>query len=371
MNITTIVGARPQFIKAAAVSRAMSAADRDIVEHILHTGQHYDENMAKVFFTQLGIPQPKWNLEIHGGNHGAMTGKMLEQIEKVLIGDRPDLVLIYGDTNSTLAGALAAAKLQIPAAHVEAGMRSFRPDMPEEINRIAADRVSRILLCSSPTAVKNLKNEGMPASDSNGNALQEVHLVGDVMYDVLLHVQQSIMPSADVLRLRDEIGSVFSLATCHRAENTDSKDNLVQIFSALDEISRSEKVVLPLHPRTKQAMEKFGIRSNFIKFVDPLNYRDLLYLAGESRCVLTDSGGLQKEAWWLGKPCITMRDETEWCELVQYGCNILTGASREKITLAYTDSAQLPMNAPTDIFGSGDSAEKIVGILTSFAVKRP
>ena len=302
IKIVTIVGARPQFIKAAAISRVLRSQYASQVQEILvHTGQHFDENMSNVFFDELDIPAPKYNLEISGGNHGAMTGRMLEAVENVLLVERPDWVMIYGDTNSTLAGALAAAKLHLPVAHVEAGLRSFNMRMPEEINRILADRLSTQLFCPTQIAVDNLKSEGVTKG---------VHNVGDVMYDVALFYRDRARQQSQVLVQLGLKPWGFALATCHRAENTDDPQRLRAILGALAEIARQLPMVLPLHPRTRKVIADNGLEGALgkITVVDPLSFLDMVCLEQSSKVVLTDSGGVQKEAFFYGVPCITMRD---------------------------------------------------------------
>jgi UDP-GlcNAc3NAcA epimerase len=357
VKIVTIVGARPQFIKAAAVSRVIrNQYSEKIQELLVHTGQHYDENMSKVFFEDLDIPEPKFNLEISGGQHGAMTGRMLEGIEKILIAENPDWVLIYGDTNSTLAGALAAAKLHIPVAHVEAGLRSFNMRMPEEVNRILSDRVSTKLFCPTQTAVDNLKAEGVT---------QGVHNVGDVMYDVALFYKNIATERSKVkqqLGLKDR---EFALATCHRAENTDDLTRLTEILKGLSVISRSTQVVLPLHPRTRKIIDQYGLQSYLdqLLVVEPLAFLDMIALEQSAAVILTDSGGVQKEAFFYNVPCITMRDETEWVETVDMGWNTLVGASSAAIEQAFAKIKHVPASR-TAVYGSGKAAEEILKSLT-------
>ena len=356
-RIVTIVGARPQFIKAAAVSRAIRNGYASRVEETLvHTGQHYDENMSQVFFDELDIPAPKYNLEISGGHHGAMTGRMLESIEKVLLAEKPDWVLIYGDTNSTLAGALAAAKLHLPVAHVEAGLRSFNKRMPEEINRIFADKVSTLLFCPTETAVTNLAAEGITRG---------VHNVGDVMYDVALFSRDRARQQSSILRDLKLTEQGFALATCHRAENTDDPQRLGEIFSALAEIAGDLPVVLPLHPRTRKLLNDYGLGHHLasITVLDPLSFLDMVALEQAAKVILTDSGGVQKEAFFYGVPCLTMRDETEWVETVELGCNQLVGASRTAIRAAVGAMTQKTVTHTVAPYGQGDSASKILARL--------
>lgn len=358
MKIVTVVGARPQFIKAAAVSRIIRDVHQARIEEVLvHTGQHYDENMSKVFFEELDIPHPRYNLEISGGHHGAMTGRMLESIEKVLLKEKPDWVLIYGDTNSTLAGALAAAKLHIPVAHIEAGLRSFNMRMPEEINRILADRVSSLLFCPTDTAVANLKVEGIT---------KDVHNVGDVMYDVALFYREQAKRESKILKELDLTARGYALATCHRAENTDDLDRLNGIASALGTIAEDIPVVLPLHPRTRKLLVDHGLEGKLgnVKVTDPLPFLDMIALEQAAEVILTDSGGVQKEAFFYGVPCITMRDETEWVETVSTGANRLVGASAPAILAAYASVTASKNSVITEMpYGDGNAAKYIAEII--------
>lgn len=358
MKIVTVVGARPQFIKAAAISRVIRDDYAGKIEEMLvHTGQHYDENMSKVFFEELDIPQPKYNLEISGGQHGAMTGRMLEAVENVLLQEKPDWVLIYGDTNSTLAGALAAAKLHIPVAHVEAGLRSFNMRMPEEINRILADRVSSLLFCPTETAVNNLKLEGV----SKG-----VHNVGDVMYDVALFYRDRARQQSRILQTLGVSSGGFALATCHRAENSDDPQRLGEILSALAEVAGQMPLVLPLHPRTRKLVGEYGLSHHLkaLTVTEPLPFLDMVALEQAARIILTDSGGVQKEAFFYGVPCITMRDETEWVETVELGANRLVGASRSIIVKAAAEILASPVaGTHSTPYGDGKAAQKILSYL--------
>lgn len=357
MKILTIVGARPQFIKAAAISREL-ANGQDHSEIIVHTGQHYDQNMSEVFFEELGIPEPGYNLEISGGRHGQMTGRMLEQIERVLLDENPDAVLIYGDTNSTLAGALAAAKLHIPVAHVEAGLRSFNMKMPEEINRILADRVSSWLFCPTDTAVMNLKNEGITKGVSN---------VGDVMYDVALYYRDKARHESNALdRFKLESGN-YVLATCHRAENTDDSVRLKNICRGLSAIAEQLPVLLPLHPRTAKIINGFDDKQilDGVTVVHPLSFLDMVALEQASRAIVTDSGGVQKEAYFYGVPCITMRDETEWVETVELGWNQIVGADENRIVEAFKAALEEKPDTAASPYGDGQAAKKIVAELLS------
>jgi UDP-GlcNAc3NAcA epimerase len=358
MKVVTVVGARPQFIKAAAVSRAIGNSFADHIEEIIvHTGQHYDGNMSQVFFDELDIPRPVYNLEISGGSHGAMTGRMLEAIEGVLLKEKPDWVLIYGDTNSTLAGALAAVKLHIPVAHVEAGLRSFNMRMPEEVNRMLADRASQLLLCPTDTAMANLANEGIRYG---------VHNVGDVMFDIAVYYRERAKTGSTALAKFGLQPGAFALATCHRAENTDEPARLRGIVSALAEISKELPVIFPLHPRTRAllATNKLEGQLGQVKVVDPLPFLDMVALEQAAKVILTDSGGVQKEACFYGVPCITLRDETEWVETVEAGWNSLVGAKKEKILSAF-ENISFPKSGIPAAYGDGNAADKILNILTS------
>lgn len=361
-KIVTVVGARPQFVKAAAVSRAIakfsqSASSVRVLERIIHTGQHYDPNMSDVFFEELHIPRPAVNLEVGSGSHGRQTGLMLDRIEQVLLDEKPQWMLIYGDTNSTLAGTLAAAKLHVPVAHVEAGLRSFNRRMPEEINRIVADVLSSLLMCPTDAAVANLAREGIT---------RNVLRVGDVMYDSVLYNVGLARQSSQVLQRLGLASKSYYLATVHRAENTDDPARLAGILEAFAKVRFP--IVLPLHPRTRKTLgaglEKLG---GNVKVIDPVSYLDMLMLEESARVILTDSGGVQKEAYWFNVPCATLRDETEWVELVQAGCNKIVGSDRRAIVAAVeafeSAGAQLPADRPRDLYGDGRSAEKIVQAL--------
>lgn len=337
-TILTVVGARPQFIKAAAVSRAIRAS-ADFHEVMVHTGQHFDEMMSDVFFRELEIGKPEVNLAINGGSHGAMTGQMLEGIERCLMEHQPDWVLVYGDTNSTLAGALAAAKLHIPVVHVEAGLRSFNRRMPEEVNRVLTDHVSTLLLSPTMTGVRNLESEGITRG---------VHHVGDVMYDAMLHAQKSSRESSTILSQLGLAEGRYALATIHRAENTDDPVRLQKVMSAIDETAAGLPVVLPVHPRTRQAVERHGTKLGSIRTIDPVGYIDMVRLLDGATVVLTDSGGLQKEAYFARRPCVTLRDETEWTETLEHGWNRL-----------WTSPDWQPRSDIVD-YGSGQAAEAVL-----------
>lgn len=353
MKVVTLVGARPQFIKAAAVSRVIEAGFNDQVsEKIIHTGQHYDPGMSEVFFSELSIPKPTWNLGISGGSHGAMTGQMLQGIEKILLEDRPDWVLIYGDTNSTLAGALAAVKLHIPVAHVEAGLRSFNMRMPEEINRILSDRMSDLLFCPTDVAVENLRKEGIT---------QGVQQVGDVMYDVALHYGQKAREQSTVLASLGLKQGGFVLATCHRAENTDDPRRLAEICRGLAAIAEQVPVVLPVHPRTRKVLAQQNLEAALgkVTLTEPTPYLDMVALEQAACAIVTDSGGVQKEAFFFGVPCITFRDETEWVETLEGGWNHLVGADAAAIARAFSRITE-PRPQRKSVFGEGDTASAIV-----------
>lgn len=358
MKIVTIVGARPQFVKAAMVSHAIALND-EIREVIVHTGQHYDQAMSDIFFEELRLPEPQYNLGISGGAHGEMTGRMMAAIETVLIEERPDLLLVYGDTNSTLAGALAAAKLWIPVAHVEAGLRSFNMRMPEEVNRVVTDRLSALLLCPTETAVQNLNAEGR----TDG-----VHNVGDVMYDAVLKFASFAESGATAI---DELGlggRDFVLATCHRAENVDDRSRLENILGALADLAHETPVVLPLHPRTRGRISEFGFErlASHIRIIEPVSYLNMIQLEQAAKLILTDSGGMQKEAFFFKVPCITMRDETEWTETVALGWNILTGASKPAIMEAF-DAHKERAKSDAEPYGNGHAAVAIVAMLAGIS----
>lgn len=321
MKITTIIGARPQFIKAAVVSRAFREQCPSVIEVIIHTGQHYDNNMSDIFFEKLDIPKPHYHLGVGGGTHGQNTGRMLEEIEGVLLQEQPDWVLVYGDTDSTLAGALAAAKIHIPIAHVEAGLRSFNRKMPEELNRILTDHVSTLLFTPTDTATRNLANEGI-----SGDKVQQV---GDVMYDAALYYRDKARCPEGLA-----VDNGFILSTIHRAENTDDPQRLANIVGTLNEVAAETPVILPLHPRTRKLLSQGNYDTRNIILLDPVGYLEMVWLLERCKLVVTDSGGLQKEAYFFGKPCVTTRDETEWVELIECGANVLVGASKEEIMQA-------------------------------------
>jgi UDP-GlcNAc3NAcA epimerase len=358
VKVVSIVGARPQFIKAAAVSRVLRQA-AGVSEVLVHTGQHYDQDMSAIFFKELEIPEPDHNLGIGSGSHGAQTGRMLEQIEQTLVGERPDRVLVYGDTNSTLAGALAAAKLQIPVAHVEAGLRSFNRAMPEETNRVLTDHVSDLLFAPTEASVANLEREGVPAA--------WIHLVGDVMYDVALHYARKAEAGSDVPARLSLTPGEYVLATIHRAENTDHRQRLATIFGALEELAAQTSVVVPLHPRTRQVLETIGEgrAPSGLHIIGPVGYLDMVALEKHARLIVTDSGGVQKEAFFHGVPCVTLRAETEWVELVSAGWNRLappTSVDAISATLREVLAAARPSRRPL-LYGDGNAAQAIVKVL--------
>lgn len=355
MKVVSIVGARPQFIKSAPVDRLLRAAGHE--EILVHTGQHYDDAMSAIFFRELQIPAPDYNLGVGSGSHGQQTGEMLIRLEEVLVRERPDWVLVYGDTNSTLAAALAAVKLQIPIAHVESGLRSFNRAMPEEHNRILTDHCADLLLCPTQTAVDNLGREGLTRG---------VSLVGDTMYDAVL---QFSMHSHRRPRILDEHGLAtggYLLATIHRPYNTDVDQHLREILRGFDEIG--EPVVFPVHPRTRNRIAALdaagGLVSSLrnVHLIDPVGYLEMLGLQKNARLILTDSGGIQKEAYFLGVPCVTLRPETEWCETVEAGWNVLVGADRERLVEVVVGH-RWPEQAPPPLFGDGRASERIVQLL--------
>jgi UDP-GlcNAc3NAcA epimerase len=359
IRIATVVGARPQFIKAAIVSQALRREGHE--EILIHTGQHFDTNMSDVFFSELDMDQPRYNLGIAGGLHGQQTGRMLEAIEKVLLAERPDWVLIYGDTNSTIAAALAAAKLHIPIAHVEAGLRSFNRRMPEEINRVVADSLSHLLFTPTSDAVRNLEHEGIDAG--------KIVPVGDVMYDASQYFGAKAERQSDILaKLQLEPGN-YILATVHRAENTDDEERLRAIFDGLSRTSTIHPVVWPLHPRTRDALRGAGLpvtsEGTTIQFTDPLGYLDMLLLERSAQTIITDSGGVQKEAYFHKVPCVTLRDETEWVELVEHGWNVLCPPVSAEGIVATVEAVHTPDDWRSDLYGDGRAADRIAGALST------
>ena len=344
-KIVTIVGARPQFVKAGAVSREIAAAG-NLEEVLVHTGQHFDEAMSAVFFRELELREPAYNLGIASKSHGAMTGQMIEAIESVLVSEQPELVLVYGDTNSTVAGALAAVKLHIPVGHVEAGLRSFNRKMPEEINRVVTDHVASIQFCPTVNSVENLRREGV---------VDRVYQTGDVMFDATKFAITASEGRPDVL---DKLGLApgsYAIATLHRAENTDDAESLRKVCAYLARVAESTRLIIPLHPRTRQALQRSGIKLDPAIIVDPLGYFDFHALIARSDAVYTDSGGLQKEAYFHGKPCVTLRDETEWTETIEHGWNRL-----------WRDPDYVTPRRPIGDYGDGHAARAIVDRLTEF-----
>ncbi len=360
MKLLTIIGARPQFIKAAVVSRAIARANETrhgtptLHEVIVHTGQHYDEDMSEVFFRELEIPRPAYNLGVGSESHGRQTGRMLEAIEPVIEREGPDCVLVYGDTNSTLAGGLAASKLRVPVAHVEAGLRSFNRDMPEEINRVMVDHLATILFCPTEGAVKNLSCEGI---------MRGVHCVGDVMYDSLLHNIEQVKSRADILLRLGLQSRSYALATIHRAETTRDAHALRRLISCLGALGLP--VIVPLHPRTKKALEAGDARLDLgeVRLISPVSYHEMLSLEQHARLVVTDSGGVQKEAFLLKVPCVTLRDETEWRETVEAGWNRLAGTDPASVAEAVKASLGQAPPSPGSPYGMGRAGEAIVEVL--------
>ena len=380
VKIATIVGARPQFIKAAVVSRAIQTSNKKkkkIQEILVHTGQHYDYLMDRVFFEELEIPQPHYHLGVGSGSHGKQTGIMLERIEAILQKEKPEAVLVYGDTNSTLAGALAAAKLNIPVAHVEAGLRSYNRRMPEEINRLITDHLSTFLFCPTAQAVQNLLKEGI--KDGEGKIVKNV---GDVMYDSILYyskiaeIKSTILKDLGLLTLNTQNSKLIThnyyIATLHRAENTDDPKRLKSVLKALNEIGKEAPVILPLHPRTKKMMKIYNLSPDIhrIKLIDPVSYLNMLTLEKNARAILTDSGGVQKEAYWFKVPCLTLRDETEWVETVESGWNVLVGTGTRKILngLKHLEKRK-SFRKGRELFGGGKAGEKILQVIIRHFLK--
>jgi UDP-GlcNAc3NAcA epimerase len=352
MKIVTVIGARPQFIKAAVVSKALK--ESGIEEVLVHTGQHYDENMSGVFFTEMGIPVPDYNLEVGSGSHGKQTGEMLIGVEKVLMDEKPDYLLVYGDTNSTIAGALAASKLHIPIAHVESGLRSFNRRMPEEINRILTDAISGLLFVPTQNAIDNLKNEGVPDS--------RIFMVGDVMYDASKYFGEVAEKKSSILKDTELYGEDYILLTIHRAENTDDKSRIHWIMDQVNRLSDTYQFVFPMHPRTRKKLQEEGIQlADRIKILAPLGYLDMLMLEKHAALILTDSGGIQKEAYFMQRPCITFREQTEWVELVENGFNKLlqTDMNLEKVL---QEMSHVKIEE-TQLYGDGRASYKIASLL--------
>ena len=360
-KILTIIGARPQFIKASAFSQAI-AADGALVEIMVHTGQHHDANMSDIFFEELNMAQPDYHLDIQGGSHGQMTGRMLEKIETALLKERPDMVVVYGDTNSTLAGALAASKLHIPIAHIEAGLRSFNMKMPEEVNRILTDRITDLLFVPSEVAAAHLASEGVAAD-------KIIHC-GDIMADVC-RINRERAPASSELRARFSLeNKPFLLATIHRQENTDDPARLKAIIEAFELLSDEYQILFPLHPRTAKRFDEMGVNlpaSSAFKVTHPLGYLDMIGLIRDAALMITDSGGVQKEAFFVGTPCVTYRDETEWVELVHEGWNRLVDVARPASFIAKATRAQIGQTGSDKaIYGNGHAADIILAGIKDF-----
>jgi len=354
MKVLTVVGARPQFIKCAPVSKEIRKVGTEI---LVHTGQHYDEGMSDVFFRDLDLPKPDHNLGVGSGSPSQETGQMLEKLEGIMLEEKPHCMLVYGDTNSTIAGALAAVKLHIPVVHVEAGLRSFNREMPEEINRVVTDHVSNLLLCPTQTGVENLKREGI---------IKGVYLIGDVMYDALWDNWTLANDRSSVLFRLQLTTKQFALATVHRAENTDNSDNLRGILKALTELGReNEKIVFPVHPRTKKRLHELGWSPpDQVLVVDPVSYLDMLSLEANASIILSDSGGVQKEAYWLGVPCITLRNETEWVETVESGWNVLAGTESKTIVELFKSRKKKKVSTYNGwSWRKGEASERVAGLL--------
>jgi UDP-GlcNAc3NAcA epimerase len=356
MKILTVVGARPQFVKAAVVSSAIQKAP-SLDEVLVHTGQHFDDNMSNVFFEELNIPHPKYNLGIGGGSHASNTGKAMQGIEDLILEEAPDLVLVYGDTDSTLAGSLAAAKLCVDVAHIESGLRSFNRAMPEEINRILTDHVAALLFTPSASANGQLAAEGI-GSD-------KVHFVGDVMYDAILKFNPIAESRSCILNQLALVSGEFALCTLHRKENVDQRDRLASIVAGIGDAGL--ETILPLHPRTRKMLEELDIAmpSN-IRLVDPVGYFDMITLQRHAKVIGTDSGGIQKEAYFQGVPCVTFRDETEWTELVDIGVNTITGADCARIAEAMAHAPAI--GERQEVYGKGDAATLIADILSRYPI---
>ena len=351
MKIITVIGARPQFVKAAVVSKALLNYS-NIEEILVHTGQHFDKNMSDVFFEEMEIPKPQYNLNINGLSHGAMTGQMLQGVEELCIKEKPDFVMVYGDTNSTIAGALAAKKLGIGVIHIEAGLRSFNRAMPEEINRILTDSISDILFCPTDTSISNLHNEGIR------DGIIKVVKNGDVMQDAAMYYAKRSALKSTILNRLELRNNNFVLATLHRQENTDDVAKLASIINAFNDIAREEELIVPLHPRTRKIIERENINTSF-STIDPVGYFDMLELLKNCKMVLTDSGGLQKEAYFFNKYCITLRNETEWVELIQNGYNQLAGADTGLILELFQKFSNSKFDKHIELYGGGKASEII------------
>ncbi len=370
MKIVTVIGARPQIIKAAALSRAIKEHfAKEVNEVIVHTGQHYDDNMSQVFFDELGIPAPNYNLGVGSASHGTQTAKMIEGIEEILLKEQPDYIVLYGDTNSTLAGAVAASKIHVPIVHIEAGLRSFNKSMPEEINRICCDHCSTLLFSPTATGFKNLIHEGFNPDNKRKFTIDNpgIYHCGDVMYDNSKHFANIADKKSQILDKEGLRGTDYVLCTIHRDNNTDQPERLNAIFKALLKISESRMAVLPLHPRTskllnvnleKSLFEKITNNPN-IKILPPASFLDMIVLERHARMVITDSGGVQKEAFFFQKPCLILRSETEWKEIVECGAAVITDADEERIVKSFNNFTDNPPYKFPEIFGDGNAAEFI------------
>jgi len=371
IKIITIIGARPQIIKASAISRAIKENYKDDIEEIIvHTGQHYDKNMSEVFFTELDIPRPKYNLAVGSGKHGEQTSKMIEGIENILETEKPNGIILYGDTNSTLAGAIAASKIHVPIVHIEAGLRSFDKYMPEEINRIMCDHASTLLFSPTKAGYNNLIREGFSTEINEKPCMNKPNIYhsGDIMYDNTLHFSKLIKDRETSL---SRFGKDFILCTIHRNTNTDDATRLLPIFKAIVEISKTQKIILPLHPRTKKMMpvtlgESFAneIENNSnIEIIEPVSFLDMIYLETNSKLILTDSGGVQKEAYYLEKPCVILRPQTEWVEIVECGNAAIADADYDAIVSTVKNYIKTPPKAYPNIFGDGQAAKFMCGVM--------
>ncbi|MBR6878682.1 MAG: UDP-N-acetylglucosamine 2-epimerase (non-hydrolyzing) [Bacteroidales bacterium] len=370
MKIVTIIGARPQIIKAAALSRAIKTHFKDqIHEVIVHTGQHYDDNMSQVFFDELGIPRPDYNLHVGSASHGIQTAKMIEGIEKILIDEKPDYIVLYGDTNSTLAGAVAASKIHVPIVHIEAGLRSFNKSMPEEINRIVCDHCSTLLFTPTTTGLNNLVHEGFKANNDGPYNIDnpKVYHCGDIMYDNSLYFSAVADQKVDLLRRLGLDGKPYILCTLHRDSNTDHAERLNAILEALLELSAELPIVLPLHPRTKKMIQQLSnattierLHSNNIQIIEPVSFLEMIQLEKHASLVMTDSGGVQKESFFFKKPCVILRPETEWVEIVEVRAATLVDADKQAILKTSRDYLQNPPEFFPKVFGDGHAAEFIL-----------
>ncbi len=379
MKLVTIIGARPQIIKAAALSRAIKNHFSDrIQEVIVHTGQHYDDNMSQVFFDELGIPRPDYNLHVGSASHGVQTARMTEGIEDILLKEQPDFIVLYGDTNSTLAGAVAAAKIHVPIVHIEAGLRSFNKSMPEEINRIVCDHCSTLLFSPTLAGIENLKHEGFPLDNDGPYTIDnpKVYHCGDIMYDNSLHFADIAEVKTDIIQRLELAGQPFILSTIHRDSNTDHPERLNAIFDALIGLSKENQIVLPLHPRTAKLLktnlsnekQTLVFSSASIKLIPPVSFLEMIALERHAQLVMTDSGGVQKEAYFFKKPCIILRPETEWVEIVQTGNAILADADESRIMEAWQRFKNNPPTVFPEIFGDGHAAEFMLDKIISCKV---